>query len=1765
MKRGLLGRLGHARRLVAAGFVAFASLLSCGREITGPANGVRYARNLSFVAEFPGLFASVETGSGAVVDFEKVRVIFRRLDGSVALVRTVNFPSNATQVTASFDVPLSGESTSTGEELDLFLRYVNAAGDTVFAGGPSPVLAVPGRATPPEPTVVPLTYTGPGATATSIAVSPDTVTVEAGAPFGFSAEAQDAQGAAVPAAPILWFSLDPTRAPLSDPSAGTGTAAATRGTVLVRASLVTGVAADTAVLVITPRPQALTLLEGGAQTGATSAPLATPIRVRLTATDGLGIAGQELAVLPGNGGSVPDSSVVTDSAGVVTIPWTLGAATGAQSLTFSYQGLPNLVVTATAATPTSSAVRLEFQPPAPDTVFSGVNVVPAPIVFAVDALGVRDAAFTGTVTLELIGGPPEGILTGTLAVVADTGVATFNAVSGTLIGSYLVRAVAAGLTPDTLAPLVVVAGMPDTILVIQGDGQTGYTNDPLPTPIIVEVRDAVGNVVPGVPVGYSVATGGGSVVGSGTVTDSTGRATIGTWTLGPTAGENTLDVGVEGASNITLTATAENPPPEIVMNVVGSSVVGVGRTGTIRVRLLQPAPVNDFLVTLTSDSTQYLTFVEGNVLAFQAGQTELPIEVNGVAVGNGVLRAVATGYTSDTLVVPVSLNLITLPPTLNVPLAQTASLPVSLSAPAPAGGVNVAVTSSNPGILQPVLDTVFIPAGQTSVNVNIEGLALGAATLTATNPNYAQDETAASVTAGVDLTATTYSINASFGTTATVRLVSGASAVAAPPGGITVALSADNPACVGVPASVFIAQGLTQTTVPVNYGGSAATPCSTFLRATGPAGFTPDSATVNTAATPVANLLTTFNIGSGLQRGSTLTLGASNHGGTTVRIQSADPAVALVSPDVDIPGTEFIDLPVAVGATTVGFVIQGVEGVTSDTVNVFASAPGFLTDSIAVRVWQPVYQIIGLNGSATTLSIDDVFQVRVGTPTDPAGNLSSVDEIRAGGDTIRISVVNDTPGLGTFVRTEGLSDSTDMVLPPGEALSPSTVAAGGIAFRALAAGTATVRASNNVYRAANNVLINVAITQPVVTTLTTMNLGAGLQRAGTVGVTNGSTVPVDVQLSFDQPGVALLAANSSDIGSDTITVTIPVGVTAVNFWVNALEGFADTTLTLTATSPGFTQRTSAVQIFQPVFEISGLVTSATTLSPDDAFTVRFGTPNTSIGGLSSLDALRPGAPPLVVDVINDTPALGDLVRTEGSSDSTRFVLGQGVNATPAQVASGGVAFRFLGEGTATVRANAQGMRSTAPTQNINITQPSINSLSNINVGAGLQRPGTVTLSQPPTDTVRVTLTTDQVGIALVAPDDATLGADTLVIVFPPGVNNRPFVVQALEGTLDSTITLQATAPGFTGRTSTLRVLQPVVEVVSLATGPTSLDVNDPFAVRVGTPLSPTGGLNSVDELRVGSPGAPIVVRSSLGTVGRLITETGTGDSVLVVLAARASQTPASAALGGVEFDPLTTGTTVVSASIAGFRTIATSSVTVNVVAPQINLSTNGIGVGSGLQLALSGSLNTTNHGGRVLVLRSSNPAVALFQPNRTTAATDSILITISPGTSGFSYYIAGVEGATGSVTVTASTTGFLDGTTPIDVHTPAIRVNTTLVATGTAGVSIDDPFTVSIGVPNATQTDIQSLQSIRAGQSLTVTVSSSEPTIGDLVTTLVPLGAGSVAVVIAADANQSPTSVAAGGVAFRFLTAGTTTVSATAPGFLQVTNGQRVVTVSPAP
>jgi hypothetical protein len=74
----------------------------------------------------------------------------------------------------------------------------------------------------------------------------------------------------------------------------------------------------------------------------------------------------------------------------------------------------------------------------------------------------------------------------------------------------------------------------------------------------VKVTDAEGISVPGVQVVFAVTGGGGSLTGGTITTNANGVATVGSWTMGPAAGANTLtatSAGLDG-SPITFTANA---------------------------------------------------------------------------------------------------------------------------------------------------------------------------------------------------------------------------------------------------------------------------------------------------------------------------------------------------------------------------------------------------------------------------------------------------------------------------------------------------------------------------------------------------------------------------------------------------------------------------------------------------------------------------------------------------------------------------------------------------------------------------------------------------------------------------------------------------------------------------------------------------------------------------------------------------------------------------------------------------------------------------------------------------------------------------------------------------------------------------------------------------------------------------------------------------------------------------------------------------------
>src|SRR5205807_10481982 len=92
----------------------------------------------------------------------------------------------------------------------------------------------------------------------------------------------------------------------------------------------------------------------------------------------------------------------------------------------------------------------------------------------------------------------------------------------------------------TSATVNVTAGVATQIAQNGGDGQWATTGTGALTPRSVIVRDASNNPVQGVGVTFAPASGGGSVTGAEQTTNAAGIATVGSWTLGTTAGPNTL-------------------------------------------------------------------------------------------------------------------------------------------------------------------------------------------------------------------------------------------------------------------------------------------------------------------------------------------------------------------------------------------------------------------------------------------------------------------------------------------------------------------------------------------------------------------------------------------------------------------------------------------------------------------------------------------------------------------------------------------------------------------------------------------------------------------------------------------------------------------------------------------------------------------------------------------------------------------------------------------------------------------------------------------------------------------------------------------------------------------------------------------------------------------------------------------------------------------------------------------------------------------------
>jgi plastocyanin len=187
---------------------------------------------------------------------------------------------------------------------------------------------------------------------------------------------------------------------------------------------------------------------------------------------------------------------------------------------------------------------------------AGQALSPPVQVSILDASSNLVAGAGNAVTISL-GNPGGAALSGSVTANAVHGVASFSDLRVSKAGTdYTLIASAAGLTEATSTPFDVLFahGLAITLEKVPGAGESatvGTAVDPGPA---VKVIDGFGDPVANVEVTFSAGSGGGAVAGAEQTTDAAGLATVGQWTLGTTAGTNTLFADSPGLERATFTA-----------------------------------------------------------------------------------------------------------------------------------------------------------------------------------------------------------------------------------------------------------------------------------------------------------------------------------------------------------------------------------------------------------------------------------------------------------------------------------------------------------------------------------------------------------------------------------------------------------------------------------------------------------------------------------------------------------------------------------------------------------------------------------------------------------------------------------------------------------------------------------------------------------------------------------------------------------------------------------------------------------------------------------------------------------------------------------------------------------------------------------------------------------------------------------------------------------------------------------------------------------
>ncbi|MEO5813721.1 MAG: Ig-like domain-containing protein [Gemmatimonadaceae bacterium] len=1651
----------------AALLVVLVVLLSCmGDTATGPKkSGITYASGLRFNTVFPAAFQSAFAG---VVNFDRVRILIRRRDASVALDTIINFPATVDQITLELNVPISPGASATGEDLIVSLGYLNTANDTVFKGTKQ-ITATPSL--PGQPAQAPVTidvvYTGPGASATAVRISPRQVSVNGGGPFTFTAVGVDGSGAPIPNTPIAWSSLDALRATITSPSAGSGVALNQRGTARIVASLITG-KTDTVLVDVTLPPSAITVVSGNGQVGLigkpTLRPFAQPLVVKVAAADGLGASGVTVNFAAASGGgSVSPASAVTDANGLAQTSWTPGTTAGPQTATATTVGLTGSPLTFTGTTSQTIATQLVFTSAPVAGASADAQSALGLVVAAQDVDGDVVTSFTGTVVLSIGTGPVGAALTGPTTVAAVAGVATFTNIGLALPATgYILNAATAGLTTAATPAFNIVNGAPASITVVSGGGQTAAVNAAL-SPIIVLVKDAAGNASVGATVDFAVATGGGSVTPATTTTDNSGQASA-TWTLGAASGAQTLTAAIAGVTPVTVSATATTSATSNQVVVTQSP----GTTQTAGATVVQPliAEVRNSSGALLSTYTGTVTiaFAANPGSATLAGTTTVAA-VGGIATfSNFSINKAASGYT---LVVS----------TPGASNATSAAFSVAPAAPSvlvlqSGGGQSGQPNSALAAAILVRVDDAF-GNGVDNVQLNF-AVTAGGGNIT----------TVAAVTANGGTAFTNWTLGPSGTQTLTIT----SPALPNSPLPVSATFGAGAPATTVVSPQRDTITAFTDTRQLTAQGRDAAgnlvagtwtwvsrTPSVATVSASGVVTSVVDGSSYIVATEAggskdsslivVQQRVATVNVNPSarsIYNGATFPFTAQAVDGRGIAIvtqptitwTSSVPSVATVN------GTSGVATGVGLGSTQIRATAGTTVGVSNltvltpitridvsyDTTNAPAPDVFTMTSLGDRRIYKAVARDTLLNvipnitftwnsTNASVALIDSTTPVKA-RATAAANGVTSIQASAqgvTGAATLNVAQVLSSIDLGPLTVTIGVTGSTPM-LARGKDANGRYIAGGTFTYASSAPAVATVTASTGVVTGVANGQASITAASGTITSnpasVFVNGSGPAIISFGrdTLGIGRGTSTAFPILLSKPSTSAVIVNLAVADTFAfwTSASVTVPAGQTSVN-------------ATLTGRNAGTTK----------VYAVDG----GSTLYAGDTAVLAV---QANLRMTTSSYSLVANDQIVTQALLSDPSPAGGTYVTFTYGTAGKALVSPDPAFIPAGQLAADVVIRGLAQGNTTITPSASGVTGTQAFVNIGAATLFFQQFAT-RLGEGQYDPNSYvrspnTLFSP----LAVTLTSQDTTILRATPPTVTI---------PAGGSTATFTMNAVGR---GTSKILGTAPGWTPDTMTVVVTTPMVTICCNTTLNT-------------TSAAQSFSVTSTDSLRTQHPRTSSLVArvsSSDTTVIKVI-------DTLVTINAGASQRQGQVIPGGLG------GTAYVKVTASGHTP---DSVRYTVVGPALTLSFTSLRLGAGQEEGASGNyyVQIPNATGNPLVitLTSSDSSIAASAQTVTIPANGSVqYLTLRGKNPGVATIVATAQGYspdTATITVTTphllisggnSVSQFSTSSTTVyaadsvnSIHYRTSPLTVTMISTDTTILSVDSVLTMAAGQQRVTPT-----------------------------------------------------------------------------------------------